>query len=300
MELTISLDAINDINDLIYWHEPMKIWERIDKKWRDNDLKVYHMDPLDSFEYHADNDSSEKYVSTSQFYEELLLCKFSTKYETFIHNAVQICPEYLMMSQVISDLMKCYIEDQIVVCSDTRNIVERLNELCWRRNFNVIIKENEEYVHSLKSIHYGLSEHLKRSLNVLHLVRNQRAVLYDFAKHGRISTNAFRDDFQIQVQYVCRRLYEDITFGKKTPSKLKSYKLYLYEDVAKNFKTKLLRDVLNMESYFDSHKNSRRLVDIDKLVLDINWWKVEIPQEFSKRIENICWKCMSDLGYISF
>ncbi|XP_057298195.1 uncharacterized protein LOC130629106 [Hydractinia symbiolongicarpus] len=291
MELTISLDALNNNNGVIYWHEPMKIWERIHERWSGSDLKIYKTDPLRNFKY--SNPNSIVYNSTAEFYNELFSCRFSLKIEPFISEAAKICPDLLVQSGAISKLLGCFQQKAQYTCAVSKATATEMNKMCSMKKHNVIVKESEESLHSLQILHQNLKDNIRRSLKVLHLVRDPRGVLFDFSHHGRVPTNVFRTDFREQVEFVCNRLITDFTFGEKKLRFTNEYALYRYEDVEINFE-KIFRNVLKIKTSQSEYSREKR---INYTKLNANWWRKNIPMQFSASVENICWESITSLHY---
>ncbi|XP_057295588.1 uncharacterized protein LOC130624038 [Hydractinia symbiolongicarpus] len=291
MELTMSLDAINNNNDVIYWHEPMKIWARIHERWSGSDIKIYEIDPLRNSKYSDRNDNV--YNSTAEFYNELFSCQFSSKIEPFIFKAAKICPDLLMLSGAIRKLLRCSQRQAQYTCAVFNITATKINEMCSMKKHNVIVKESEESLHSLQILYQNLKDNIRRSLKVLHLVRDPRAVLFDFSHHGRVPTNVFRTDFREQVEFVCNRLISDLEFCEKELRFTNEYALYRYEDFEMNFQ-KIIRNVLKIKtSSYENSRETRR----NYTKLNANGWRKDIPMQFSASVENICWESITTLHY---
>ena len=270
--------AINQNNDVIYWHEPMKMWERIDSRWRGNDLTIFDGDLIQTTISH-NNIKNNTYKNATQFYNEIMSCNFTHNIVYFLSEVVRTCPHFLKESETVSKILKC---NDTFCNQPNQKTVALLNKLCKEKRYNVIVRESEERTISLEKIFSELSRPITQSLKILHLVRDPRSVFLEMTNSGRIPKNAFMEDIWKKGGFMCDKLYENILFAKNIREK---YYLFRYEDFMGN------EDMIkNLFNYDLKNRDGSQT----KLT---PWWRLEINKALSSQAENICWKSFDELGY---
>jgi len=277
-ELSHVLDDLNRRDDVIYWHEPMKILERIAEKWRGNDLVVHEDDPFKTFQL---QNSDNTYQSSLEFFNELFSCEFSLKIVGFLKTAVKRCPHYLSESSFLRELLECNQTKYTWTCRDvTNSVVTKINKICRDRKFNVVVKDNDERLVAMEHLH----KQIEGSFNILHLVRDPRSVIYEFSLQGRVERNPNYQEVWDKVSYACNCLVNNLKYGKQL---VNSYNLYRYEDFQSHVE---FSKMLGLKS----HKPKTTLTK----TLKHGWWRAEINPDFSSTVENICYAAVDELGYV--
>lgn len=282
-EFSSSLDVLNENKNIVYWHEPMKIWERVDRNWRGDDIHVFEGDPLEKFNLPT-LDKQYTYDSARMFYNELLSCKFSLKIIGFLKRALKVCPDYLKLTKFLGQLLNC---DRKNRCNEpSKATVASINQLCKQRKYNVFVRESEERTLPLGFFYNNLTKAITSSLKVLHLVRDPRAVFLEFANQGRLPKNAFMQDLWTKGSFTCQKLVQNLKTGK-LKIRTSSYFLFRYEDFMDDadITKKIFKLALN------NSNNGQPMIARQ------SWWRAEISATFSSAAENICWVPIVELGY---
>ena len=268
-------DEFKKNSDVIFWSQPMKMVERMNDKWHGNDLVQFDQDPFKTL---LGNENHDGFDNSLEFFQEIMSCKFTLKMTNFVKRFLKRCPDMLNENTFLQKALKCSSKNSTWECSKaTDTLHKRMNSVCRERNFNVVVYANEERMAAIKH----LVERLRDGFNVLHLVQDPRATVYEFSMQGRIERNPFFTEVQEKIGFVCEHLVENARYGMKMRSD--KYTLFRYED----FKTRNdLRRLLNITA---------KAGEVEQL--DHAGWRAEMNQEFSSTVEDICFPAMEELGY---
>ena len=291
-EGTVALDAINDLTNVIYWHHPLQIWDRIHKKTSGNQVNIRNEDVLHEFEA-RENINETTYGSSGEFLTEVFNCKFSSKIRTFFYNAAKYCPYEIKYSRQISELLECQAKNRVDRCNYTSDITGKLNRLCENSNRNVIVKLNEKITPNFKEIWNTISNKLDAEINLLHIIRDPRAVFHDMAMHGRIPLSSYREDFVRGAGFICENAEKNLKFIKQTWNNSRQYQRMYFEELSD------VKEVLKTFVEFPQDSNvkfeessrmarSRRLADLRFESLGDSW-RSKISIELASSTENYCW-----------
>ena len=286
-------DELGKQSDIVFWSHPMHMIERMNSNWQGNDLVQFKGDPfkvlLGDTWNHNDTTNNETFVKTEsffkdsiEFYQEIMSCKFTLKITNFMKRFLKRCPDMLGENSFLRDALNCTSKNSKWKCSKaTDTLHQHMNKVCQERNRNVVVYASDERMAAIKH----LAEKLDRNaggFNILHLVGDPRATIYEFSMQGRIERNPVFDVVHDKISFVCKHLLENVRYGMQ--SRHGKYTLYRYED-------------------FTTRNDLRRLLDIPANTdgkiehLEHRRWRVNINLDFSSTVDNICFVVMEELGY---
>lgn len=300
-EGTLALDALNDLTNLIYWHHPLQIWDRIHKKTSGNQVNIRNEDILHEFEA-RENINETMYGSSGEFLTEVFDCRFSSKIRTFFYNAAKYSPYEIKYSRQISELLECQTINRVDRCNYTSDITGKLNSLCKSSNRNVIVKLNEKITPNFKEIWNTTSNKLDAEINLLHIIRDPRAVFYDMAMHGRIPLSSYREDFVRGAGFVCKNAEKNLKFIKQNWNNSRQYQRMYFEvltDVKEVLQTFVELPQDNSVKFEESRRTARsqRLADLRFESLGDSW-RSKISIELASSTENYCWQLFVKHKYV--
>ena len=281
-------DELGKKSNVVFWSHPMQMVERMNENWQGNDLVQFKGDPFkpllgdiknhNGFIINGTVDTESFFNDSIEFFQEIMSCKFTLKMTNFVKQLLKRCPDMLGENEFLRTTLNCSSKNSKWECKKTTDTLhERMNNLCQVRNRNVVVYVSDERTAAIRH----LAERLD-GFNVLHLVGDPRDTLYDFSMQGRIERNPFFDVVHDKIAFVCKHLLENVRYGIR--SRHDKYALFRYED-------------------FNTLNDIRRLLDIPvdttgKIEnLEHTQWRVNINQDFSSTVDNICFAAMDELGY---